>query len=162
MTENLARRTVGEVAPDELELFPLTASAYFANPGKAINAATSRSDEMLGSGLELAEAAPVISTAALCVANDVVAWVGAKAREAAEEKATSWLKQWAHWGLEKIGLRQAPDPSELPQLTQAQLRQIHALALRRAELVPEDAARVVADSILAGLVLELDNNEHRR
>jgi hypothetical protein len=149
LTTYLARHAVREIAPQEMPLFRANAEAYFKDPQRAL--AGSRSgDDMLGfgGGVEVVLLTPV----ALAVAREVARFVLGEfakvvAKEAvgqAREVVTSFLAG------KSGGAASTPPP-----LTHAQLEAVHDVAYTAALrlLLPEDRARVLADSTVGALAL---------
>ena len=160
LVAKLARRAVADASPAELSLFSVTAAAYFADPKRAVSGAKARpnDDEMLGFGLEEAAAIPLVTTAALYVAQEISQWASSQVREAVREEASSWIQMWVRRVFKQIGARrkERSDRQQQADLTPEQLTAIHQLALKRAtELVSKSQANTIADSIVAGLVLEM-------
>ena len=111
---------------------------------------------MLGFGLEEAAAIPVVTTAALYVAQEISQWASSQVREAVKEEACSWIQVWVRQVCKQIGARpkERSDRKQLADLTPEKLTAIHQLALKRAtELVSKSQANTIADSIVTGLVL---------
>ncbi len=159
--EALAQLAVQELAPDELALFPVAATAYFDDPQRAVKAARADAgDDVLGIGVEMADALPMISTAALWVAQQVVSLVASEVRASVEEEAGGVIRSWVRRVLRRLGLgaeaETSPDGAE--SLTPEQLARVRQVALQRAqEVLPEKDARAVADAVVAGLALPAES-----
>jgi hypothetical protein len=155
--EALAHVVVQETAPDELALFGVAATAYFDNPQRAVKAAKANAgDDVLGIGVELADAVPMISTAALWVAHQVVNWLGSEVQASLEETSGGVIRSWVRRVLRRLGMgtddEERTDGAE--PLTPDQLARVREVALQRAqEVLPEKEARAVADAVIVGLAL---------
>ncbi len=155
--EALAQLAVQQTAPDELALFPVAATAYFEDPQRAVKAAKANAgDDVLGIGVEMADAIPMVSTAALWVAQQVVTWIGSEVRASLEEESGGVIRSWVRRVLRRLGMgtdeEKSPDGAE--SLTPEQLARVRQVALQRAqEVLPEEEARAVADAVVAGLAL---------
>jgi transposase len=155
--EALAQLAVQKTAPDELALFPVAATAYFDDPQRAVKAAKANArDDVLGIGVELADAMPMISTAALWVAHQVVTWIGSEVRASLEEETGGVIRSWVRRVLRRLGMgtdeEKGSDVAE--SLSPEQLARVRQVAVERAlEVLPEKEARAVADAVVAGLVL---------
>jgi hypothetical protein len=155
--EAIALRAVREVSPGEVSLFRVTASAYFADPERALTVAKGEAkDETLGFGIEVAEAVPLVTTAALWAAQEVLRWVGTQVRDSLQEESSGWIRAWVRRLLERIGVadKESEQPVAPESLTTEQLEQVREIAVSKArELVTEQQAKAIADSIVVGLVL---------
>jgi hypothetical protein len=160
--EELAQRALSQTYPEELALFPATATAYFADPRRAVKAAKAESkDEMLGFGVEAAVAIPAVTTAALWVAQEVLTWVGSQVRSSLEEESSNLVSAWVDRILRALRIkRDEPQPApQLEPLTAEQLSRVREIALRTAQdLLPEPQAVSIANAVVAGLVLPTTEN----
>jgi hypothetical protein len=156
LAETLARQAVAEAAPEELPMFSVTAAAYFDNPERALAASKSPGkDEMLGFGLEAA--APVITTVALWIAQEVLRLVNTQLQENVKAESAGAIRAFIQRLLQRFRRsdRAAPRTVRIGDLSQEQLARIREQALRRArdQKVPEGKAVAIADGIIAALVL---------
>jgi len=165
LTEALARRAVAETAPKELPLFTVTARSYFADPDRAVAAATSKAadDEMLGFGVESAVA--IVTPVALWVAQQVAQSVGSMLLQsvgtqvgaAVEAEAAGPIRSLVRRLLRMMGLGNhgADAPAAMPaqHLTPAQLSEVREAAFRTArEYLPEAQAKSLANAMVAELL----------
>ncbi len=143
----LARATVERAAPEELPLFAPMSDAYLADP-KALDGGKSR-DEMLGFGVEAA--AMLITPVALQVARDVLGFLHEQLRERAREQGEGAIDRII---ARLVGKKDAADAAEpVPELTDAQLEQVRALALEKAKTLKlsDTKATLLADSLVGSL-----------
>ncbi|MHA6615528.1 hypothetical protein [Pseudonocardia sp. DLS-67] len=142
----LARSGVARAAPEELPQFEVTARAFLAAPPRVTR--LNRRGDPLGLGLESVDV--LASTVALTITVEVLKHL---AEHYSDKVAHGlWRKVRA-----AIGKRRSPgaDTREmvLPELSAAQLDEVHALVKRRAsalDLSEEKAARI-ADGIVSEL-----------
>jgi hypothetical protein len=157
--EALARRAVEVAAPEEAVLFQLSANAYFADPTKAIKSAKATSDdEMLGFGVEVADAVPMVTTVALWVAHEVLVSIGGQVRSSLKEESAGFFRSVIRRFFARLGRRKSRGRDHVQEqgattaLSSEQLARIRTLAYdRAAELLPASQARAVADGIVAEL-----------
>jgi hypothetical protein len=143
----LARATVERAAPEELPLFAPMSEAYLADP-KALDGGKGR-DEMLGFGVEAA--AVLITPVALQVARDVLGFLHEQLRERAREQGEGAIDRII---ARLVGKKDAADAAEpVPELTDAQLEQVRALALEKAKTLKlsDTKATLLADSLVGSL-----------
>ncbi|WP_338498856.1 hypothetical protein [Streptomyces sp. SJL17-4] len=152
LATRLARRAVAEAAPDELAQFELTARAFHSAPEHRRFGGGPRAGEPLGLGLETAAA--MLGTVALAAAVQVLAHL-------AQQAAGHVVDTARHGLLRRLRRRGEPEqqpvaalPSPEP-LTSAQLADLRRVARETALRlrVPEDAARAIADGIVAELAI---------
>jgi hypothetical protein len=145
LVAELARSVLTQAAPEELVLFPETAEEYFADPGAALD--PGRRDEALGFGLELGMLTPY----ALAVATGVIRFL---ASTVAEESKPVVARVVRHL-LRRPDEAPAPAAGAPPPLGAAQARQVHEVAYQRARSLglDDDKARLLADSVVGGLVV---------
>ena len=141
----LARATVEKAAPEELPLFPATSEAYFENP-EALEQSNGK-DEMLGFGVD---AAMVLMTpVVLQVAKDVIGFLGEQLRERAREQGEGAIDRL----IARIVKRDAGEDEAVEELTDEQLEQVRALAIKkgRALKLSDERATLLADSLVGSL-----------
>jgi hypothetical protein len=152
LVAQLARSAVSQTAPEELPLFRATSQAYFEDPD-ALERQKS-GDEMLGFGVEAAVV--LVTPVALNVAKDVLNFVLEQVREQAREHGKEAIERFTDRLLTRGDEQPAGEgaaPTETPELTEAQLEQVRALALEKAQqlkLAP-DKAELLADSLVGSL-----------
>jgi hypothetical protein len=154
----LARAAVAQAAPEELPLFRATSEAYFEDPQSLTRERSG--DEMLGFGVE--DALVLVTPVALTVAREVLEFivdeVSGHARDAGREVigriADRLLRRGGSASTAAGGGGSAPAPApEPPDLTDAQLQQVRALALEKAQqlALPPEKASLLADSLVGSL-----------
>ncbi|HET6561168.1 MAG TPA: hypothetical protein VFG72_04780 [Marmoricola sp.] len=154
LLEELARTVLEHSAPEELVIFEETSEEYFRDPDGVLNPA--RRDEALGFGLDLALLTPYV----LAVAAPVVTFLLQTVAAAAKEEATPRVKELVRRLFNRAGDRSpgaAPDAGEKEPLalTGEQAREVREVALARAKDLglPAEQARLLADSVVGGLVV---------
>jgi hypothetical protein len=151
--EELARRVVRKIAPEELSSFDIVAAPYLERPNQAERRLRQAHDDPLGFGLGdiVAMATPVIALVSGSVITAVSDSVGKAVRDGTTSTARkAWRK-----------LRGKPtEPLELPStpLTKAQLTEVRQIALERARSLgmKQQKAEALADAVIAALVLRDD------
>ncbi|MFF5922719.1 hypothetical protein ACFY8C_31015 [Streptomyces flavochromogenes] len=153
LATRLARRAVAMAAPEELPQFELTARAFHSAPEHLRFGGGSRAREPLGLGLETVAA--LLGTVALAAAVQVLDhWAQQAAGHVADTARHGLLSR-----LRRLRRRGEPEeqpvaalPSREP-LTAAQLAELRRVARETALRlrVSEDAARAIADGIVAEL-----------
>jgi len=165
IVEALARVAVDDTAPEERPLFGPMADAYY-DPRRGTPSG-SKSDEMLGFGVDAAAAVVLVTPVALEVAKSVLGYVVGELQTAFKDEAKPMIQ-----ALVKRVLRRSPkpegdkaaaapaaepvaEPAAAPQLTQAQLDELRKVALSTAERMGlrEPKASVLADAIVGAMVL---------
>jgi hypothetical protein len=152
--EELARRVVRKIAPEELSSFDIVAAPYLESPKQAERRLRQAHDDPLGFGLGdiVAMATPVIALVSGSVITAVSDSVGKAVRDGTTSTARkAWRK-----------LRGKPaEPLELPStpLTKAQLTEVRQIALERALSLgmKQHKAEALADAVIAALVLRDDD-----
>jgi hypothetical protein len=143
----LARATVERAAPEELPLFGPMSEAYLADPS-ALDGGKKR-DEMLGFGVDAAVV--LVTPVALQVARDVLGFLHEQLRERAREQGESAIDRI----IARLvgGKDDAPADEPVPELTDAQLEQVRALALEKARTLKlsDTKAALLADSLVGSL-----------
>ncbi len=152
--DELARRVVRKIAPEELPSFDLVAAPYLENPEQAERRLRRAHDDPLGFGLGdiVAMATPVVAL----VSGSVITAVSDSVGKAVRDGTTNAVrKAWRK-------LRGKPaEPLELPStpLTTTQLAEVRQIALERALSLgmKQQKAEALADALVAALVLREDN-----
>ena len=157
VVEALARAVVEDAAPEEGPLFgPMTEAYYDPRRGTP---GGSKSDEMLGFGVDAAAAVVLVTPIALEAAKNVLGYLVGELQAAFKDEAKPMIQ-----ALVKRVLRRSPKPEgetaaaetpPPPQLTQAQLDELRKVALSTAERMGlrEPKASVLADAIVGAMVL---------
>jgi hypothetical protein len=172
MVEALARVAVDDAAPEEGPLFGPMADAYY-DPRRGTPSG-SKSDEMLGFGVDAAAAAVLVTPVALEVAKNVLGYVVGELQTAFKDEAKPMIQALVKRVLRRSpkledkaaeepaaapaaepGAAPAAEPAAAPQLTQAQLDELRKVALSTAERMGlrEPKASVLADAIVGAMVL---------
>ncbi|MET8760616.1 hypothetical protein [Lentzea sp. NPDC004782] len=153
--DELARRVVRKIAPEELPSFDIVAAPYLESPERAERRLRQAHDDPLGFGLGdiVAMATPVIAL----VSGSVVTAVSDSVGKAVRDGTTNAVrKAWRK-------VRGKPQkPLELPPtpLTASQLAEVRQIALQRALSLgmERQKAEALADAVIAALVLR-DNDQ---
>ncbi|MFS8101070.1 hypothetical protein LFM09_28500 [Lentzea alba] len=152
--DELARRVVRKIAPEELPSFDIVAAPYLESPEPAERRLRQAHDDPLGFGLGdiIAMATPVIAL----VSGSVITAVSDSLGKAVHDSTAGAVrKAWR-----KIR-RKPQEPLELPStpLTREQLAEVRQIALERALSLgmKQQKAEALADAVVAALVLR-DNN----
>jgi hypothetical protein len=141
-TAEVAREMLTELAPHELEIFPLVSEAYFRDPAGALRSQPQR-DDILGSGLE--PGAVFLTPVVLLVLGEVVRFLA----EESTAVIRASLRRLFRWWRPEASARAADPP--LPADT---VRRVHDLALDRARLLlPDDEAQMLAEQIAGALAI---------
>jgi hypothetical protein len=155
LLEELARTILEHSAPEELVIFEETSEEYFRDPEGVLHPA--RRDEALGFGLDLALLTPYV----LAVATPVLTFLLQTVTAAAKEEATPRVRElvrrlFNRGGGEGTAGGPGEDGGDAPvALTGEQARQVREVALARATDLglPAEQARLLADSVVGGLVV---------
>jgi hypothetical protein len=149
LLEELARTILEHSAPEELVIFEETAEEYFHHPDAVLHPA--RRDEALGFGLDLALLTPYV----LAVAAPVLGFLVQTVAAAAKEEATPRVRELVRRLFNRSAPEDAQHEDEPMTLTPEQAREVRAVALARATDLglPEEQARLLADSVVGGLVV---------
>jgi hypothetical protein len=159
--QDVSRNVVGEVAAEELELFPELAADYFANPQSARSQPPK--DDALGFGLETVA---VLTPVVLAMTKAVIGFVSAQVLQTAKDESASLLKEkikavfaslrkGAGLPTEKETPATSAPPVTAPTLNRGQLEQIKKLAVAEAVsfgVKPEDAEKMSL-SLIGSLAL---------
>jgi hypothetical protein len=147
----MSKDVVAEVAPDELPLFRMNSTAYFKNPKKALES-TEAKDDTLGFGIEAL--VPLLTPIVIAVVSEVITHL--------EQSLSTHLASGAEGvvggGLRSVFKRGGKEAAAAPaqaQLSQAQLAEVRDIAFRKARQLklPESQAKMLADSVVGGLVV---------
>ena len=152
LVRDLARAVLARAAPEELVLFEESAADYFADPRAVLD--PKRRDEAVGFGLDLALLTPYV----LAVASPVLAFLVQTVAGAVKEESQPLLRRLVRrlFRLEDADGSEtaSPSPSAPPAITTEQAARVREIAYARAgDLgLPPEQARVLADSVVGGLV----------
>ncbi len=148
LLDDLAREVVGEVAPEELDLFDQLADEYHANPAPP-DLTQPAGDDALGFGLggALIAATPAVAAAASVVLGLVMQIGFAIVSDEASDQVRQRLRALLR--------RDRTAPTAAPTLDREQLRQIRQAALNEALRfgMAQDEAGRIADALLRRLAL---------
>jgi hypothetical protein len=152
LLEELARAVLEHSAPEELVIFDETAEEYFHNPDAVLHPA--RRDEALGFGLDLALLTPYV----LAVAAPVLGFLVQTVASAAKEEATPHVRELVRRLFNRSSSKGAgpqQDAKEPLALSGEQASAVREVALARATDLglPAEQARLLADSVVGGLVV---------
>ena len=153
--DELARRVVRKIAPEELPSFDVVAAPYLESPKQAERRLRRAHDDPLGFGLGdiVAMATPVIALVSGSVITAVSDSVGKAVRDGT---GNAMRRAWR-----KLRGKQLK-PLELPStpLTTSQLAEVRQIALARALSLgmKQQKAEALADAMIAALVLR-DNDQ---
>ena len=152
LLEELARTILEHSAPEELVIFEETAEEYFHNPDAVLHPA--RRDEALGFGLDLALLTPYVLAVAAPVLSFLVQTVAAAAKEEATPRVRELVRRLFNRSAAKDAQHERREDESLT-LTPEQAREVREVALARATDLglPEEQARLLADSVVGGLVV---------
>lgn len=142
LVHQLTRDVLAETAPEELSQFDAAASQYLDNPGQKIQR---KSDEMLGSGLEIiVPLTPYIVAAA----TQVVGFIAKVLSDTAEEELKPVIARWVRhlFHREPVPTSAVPLPVDLAE-------RVHDIAISVCRDLGADQgdAAVVADAIVGRL-----------
>jgi hypothetical protein len=151
LLEELARTILEHSAPEELVIFEETSEEYFRDPDAVLHPA--RRDEPLGFGLDLALLTPYVLAVAAPVLGFLVQTVAAAAKEEATPRVRELVRRLFNRSAGE-GVRPEQDDQPLA-LTVEQAREVREVALARAADLglPAEQARLLADSVVGGLVV---------
>ncbi|MFB9902927.1 hypothetical protein [Allokutzneria oryzae] len=144
----LARDVVAARAPEELPFFAATSAAYFRDPRRAL-AGRTRSDEVLGSGLDTAVA--LLSPVALAVATAVYETLTQKTGELVVERGGRLL---GRLGRKLRRKKQEPPLVEAPaELSDEEIGQVRAAVEKRGAALglSPDQVELLADAVVFSL-----------
>ena len=143
----LARAAVERTAPEELPLFRPTSEAFFQDPD-AVPRSGGR-DELLGFGVDAAVV--LVTPIALSVARDVARFVADQLRSRLAQEGEGAVQR----ALDRVFKRGAAPtaPGGEPELSDAELERVRAIALEKAQQLRLSPARagLLADAIVGGL-----------
>jgi hypothetical protein len=150
LLEELARTILERSAPEELVIFEETSEEYFHNPDAVLHPA--RRDEALGFGLDLALLTPYVLAVAAPVLSFLVQTVASAAKEEATPHVKELVRRLFNRSSEK---RPGQGAKDVLALTGEQAREVREVALARATDLglPAEQARLLADSVVGGLVV---------
>jgi hypothetical protein len=159
LLEELARAVLEHAAPEELVIFEETAEEYFRDQDAVLH--PTRRDEALGFGLDLALLTPYVLAVATPVLGFLVQTVAAAAKEEATPRVRELVRRLFNRSQPREQPREQPRDKdrrggdERMALTAEQAREVRAVALARATDLglPDEQARLLADSVVGGLVV---------
>jgi hypothetical protein len=173
IVEALARVAVDDAAPEEGPLFGPMTDAYY-DPKRGTPSG-SKSDEMLGFGVDAAAAVVLVTPVALEVATKVLGYVVGELQTAFKDEAKPMIQALVKRVLGRSkkpegdqaaaepavepaaepAVEPVAEPAAAPQMTQAQLDELRKVALSTAERMGlrEPKASVLADAIVGAMVL---------
>jgi hypothetical protein len=168
LVEALARSAVQDAAPEELPLFAPTSEAYF-DPRRGTPAGA-KSDEMLGFGVDAAAAMVLVTPVALEAARSVVGYLVTELQAALKDESKPMIQALVHRlahlhdkpestdDAKPAATKPAdatPGEPEPAAFTEAQLQEVHKVALRTAERMGLEHAKaaVVADAIVGAVAV---------
>jgi hypothetical protein len=155
------RELVAELAPHELDVFPLVCDAYFRDPA-GVERARGRRDDILGAGIE--PGVVFLTPVVLAVLSEIVRFLGEQLRKVLAEEATKAIRAVLNRLLGRQ-VNDTPAPGPEPRLPDDLVRRVHDLVLtvaRKLQL-PEREARLLADTVVAHLILgEVRQARHDR
>ncbi len=156
LLEELARLALEGVAPEELVLFDETAEEYFRDPDAVLN--PRRRDESVGFGLDAALLTPYL----LAVATPVLTFLLDTVAKTAKEEAAPVVRDLVRRLFRKV-LPSSAEPrpggaepaDRADALSPDQAAEVRRIALSRASDLglPAEQARLLADSVVGGLVV---------
>lgn len=141
---SLARHVVDTMAPEELAFFAAASDSYFRDSAHAL-ADRRRSDEVLGSGFEVA--VTLITPVALAVAAAIYQQLTDKAGAAVARRGLRLIARIRRRGNE------TKPPAAVAPLTEEQRAEVRRIAEERARALglPEDRVQLLVGAILDGL-----------
>lgn len=144
----MSRDVVAEVAPDELPLFGMNSTAYFKNPKKALESQQGQ-DDTLGFGIEAM--VPLLTPIVIAVVSAVITHL----EQSLSTHLASGAEGLVSGGLRSVFKRGGKEAAAPAQLSQAQLAEVRDIAFRKARQLklPETQAKMLADSVVGGLVV---------
>jgi hypothetical protein len=148
LVRDFAVTVLQRAAPEELALFEESAADYFRDPEAVL--APARRDEAVGFGLDLALLTPYVLAVASPVLAFLVQTVGGVLKDESEPAVRRWLRRL----LGRDGAPADDGAPAAPTLTTDQAERVREIALARATDLglPEGQARLLADSVVGGLV----------
>lgn len=148
--DDLARRVVRKIAPEELPSFDLVAAPYLENPRQAERRLRQAHNDPIGFGLgdAVAMATPVIALVSGSVITAVSDSIGTAVRDGITSAVRKAWRKMRGKPAEPLALPAAP-------LTTAQLAEVRQIALERALSLgmKQQKADALADAVIAALVL---------
>jgi hypothetical protein len=149
----LAREQVAKIAPQELPLFRTTSEAYFENPERTLERASSRDEKLAFGGVEVGVA--FLTPFVMPVAKEVVEFLVGEVKQYLKSESSGLIGEYVKKLFRKF--RPAQEHEEMPPpLTLDQARRVRDRAYEKArELkLSEEQADLLADSLVGSLVTE--------
>lgn len=158
-TDGIAREVAAGLvavdAPEENDLFPFVADAFFARPEEGSGR---KRDDMLGFGV--AEVATALAPVALAVSDDLVRYLWSEFSSAMKGEAKTRIQSAVRAVVARLlpsaGAAAHSEPPKALPLTSAQIREIHRRAVTTARQagLAQSRADALADRLVARLALE--------
>jgi hypothetical protein len=153
--QEFARAVLEQAAPEELAIFDETSEEYFSDPQSVLT--PGRRDEAVGFGLDVALLTPYV----LAVATPVLSFLLDTVVKTTKQETTPVIADLVRRFFRrlKVGEESAgatkQATSEVHGLTKEQAATVREVALARAADLglPEGQARLLADSVIGGLVV---------
>ncbi len=152
LVEELVRSALEGAAPEELVLFDDTAEEYFRDPDAVLN--PKRRDESVGFGLDAALLTPYLLAVAAPVVSFLVDTIVKTTKEETAETIRGLVRRLFRRVVPATGSQPQPGATT-GALTHDQASQVRRIALARAADLglPAEQARLLADSVVGGLVV---------
>jgi hypothetical protein len=150
LVRELAERIVAAVAPDEVGMFPALADVYVADPKRVLSRSGDR-EESLGFGVGEVELllTPAAVYVAAAVMDHLAETIGRGVADGGKQAIRRLIRRWRN---------EQPVADRPAELTRDQVRDVRRVVLEKARVAGLDdtTARMVADTVVAGLVLGPD------
>jgi hypothetical protein len=156
LIQEISKRVVNQIAPEELDLFDELVLEYFQNPSLP-DELSKQKDNPLGFGL--GETLIAISPAAAAMVNAVLSYLMTEVLKTAQDESAELIKKKVK---ELFNPEKDNDSAfvhknkkDIPPLTKEQLEQVRKLAIKQAMAfkVAPDKAQRMADSLIGTLAL---------
>lgn len=151
LVREFAQAVLEQAAPEELLLFEETFDDYSRDPAAVLD--PKKRDEAVGFGLDLALLTPYVLAVAAPVLTFLAQTVAGVVKEESERLLTDAVRRlFRGAGLEVPAVKTHEDAALA--VTPAQAEEVRKIVLARAEdlRLPESQARLLADSVVGGLV----------
>lgn len=148
LVREFAQAVLERAAPEELVLFDETFADYTRDPAAVLD--PKRREEAVGFGLELEMLAPYV----LAIAPPVLTFLAQALAGVLKEESKPVLKDLVRRLFRRVGLARDEAGEDTPTITPEQADEVRRIVLARsADLkLPERQARLLADSVVGGLV----------
>jgi hypothetical protein len=152
LVRDFAVTVLEHAAPEELALFEDSAADYFRDPESVL--APARRDEAVGFGLDLALLTPYVLAVAGPILTFLVQTVGGVVKDESEPAVRRWVRRLLGRDDDQPVRGAAATPEPPATLTADQAERVREIAWARATDLglPEGQARLLADSVVGGLV----------